>query len=186
MKRVGYMGIEGSFSEMAAKEITDMILMGNAKLVPMVNAHNIMKALEEDEISYGIVGVRNTSVGPVPEFVEAFGDTAYDVHGMCTLPIHHCLYKKPGVDTAALTEVASHPHALSQTHGTREEKYANLTEVEVDDTALAAQWLAEGKLPDTTAVICSSNAGQLWNLELIEENIEDSDDNKTIFWMVTI
>ena len=48
MKRVGYMGIEGSFSEMAAREIADMMLFGNAKLVPMTNAKNVLNALLED------------------------------------------------------------------------------------------------------------------------------------------
>lgn len=186
MKRVGYMGIEGSFSEMAAREIADMMLFGNAKLVPMTNAKNVLNALLEDEISYGVVAIRNTTAGAVNEFVEAFGDTAYDVQGMCTLPIHHCLFKNPGIDVKTLTTVASHPQALTQTKETRAKKYSALAEQEVEDTALAAQLLAEGKLSDTTAVICSKNAGEKWGLELIEENIEDSEDNQTIFWMLTV
>ena len=186
MKRVGYMGIEGSFSEKAAKEITDLMLMGNANLIPMTSAKNVFHALEEDEISYGIVAIRDTSSASVDEFLEAFGDAAYEVYGMCTLPIHQCLFKKAETDINSLTSIASHPHALQQTRQTRAEKYTDLTEVEVEDTALAAQMLAEGNLSDTTAVICSSDAGKLWNLELIEENIEDSDDNKTVFWMVKL
>ena len=126
MKRVGYMGIEGSFSEMAAREIADMMLFGNAKLVPMTNAKNVLNALLEDEISYGVVAIRNTTAGAVNEFVEAFGDTAYDVQGMCTLPIHHCLFKKPGIDVKTLTTVASHPQALTQTKETRAKKYSAL------------------------------------------------------------
>lgn len=186
MKRVGYMGLEGSFSEKAAKEISDMMLIGNAKLIPLTNAKNVFHALEEDEISYGIVAIRDTSSQAVTEFIEAFGDAAYEVYGMCTLPVHQCLFKKTGADTDTLTSIASHPHALLQTRQTRAEKYAGFTEVEVEDTALAAQMLAEGNLPDTTAVICSSEAGKLWNLELIEENMEDAEDNKTVFWMITL
>ena len=186
MKRVGYMGTEGSFSEMAAKEIADMMLFGNARLVPMTNAKNVLNALLEDEISYGVVAIRNTTTGAVSEFIEAFGDTSYEVQGMYTLPIHHCLFKKSGVDTDTLTTVASHPQALTQTQEKRRKNYPDLTEQAVDDTALAAQMLAEGNLSDTTAVICSKNAGEKWNLELMEENIEDSDDNQTIFWMVTV
>ena len=186
MKRVGYLGAEGSFSEMAAKEIADMMLFGNAKLVPMTSAKNVLNALLDDEISYGVVAIRNTTAGAVSEFVEAFGDTSYDVQGMCTLPIHHCLFKKAGTDTDKLTTVASHPQALAQTKENRQKNYSGLTEQEVEDTALAAQMLAEGNLSDTTAVICSKAAGEKWNLELIEENIEDSEDNQTIFWMLTV
>jgi prephenate dehydratase len=186
MKKIGYMGIEGSFSETAAKELAELMMIRDPKFVPMVNAQNISEALLNDDISYGVLAVRNTTVGPVEEFIQAFGDTAYEVQGMYTLPIHHCLFKKPEVSVDDLTEVTSHPQALAQTTKTRADKYPALKDVVYEDTALAAQALAEGNLPDTTAVICSSNAGKLWNLELIEENIEDASDNQTIFWLITI
>ena len=75
------------------------------------------------------------------------------------LPIHHCLFKKPGVDAAALQEVASHPQALRQTINTRKEKFPDLKELEIEDTAIGAEWLAKGILPETTAAICSARAG---------------------------
>ena len=106
--------------------------------------------------------------------------------GVYVLPIHHCMFKKPGVDTASLKEVASHPQALRQTVNTRKAKFPNLAEHEIEDTAIGAEMLAKGTLPETTAAICSARAGKLWNLEMIAENIEDSSENRTTFWLLKL
>ena len=106
--------------------------------------------------------------------------------GVYVLPIHHCMFKKPGVDTASLKEVASHPQALRQTVHTRKAKFPNLAEHEIEDTAIGAEMLAKGTLPETTAAICSARAGKLWNLEMIAENIEDSSENRTTFWLLKL
>ena len=56
------------------------------------------------------------------EFVHTFENISYEKLAVYVLPIHHCLFKKPGVDAAALQEVASHPQALRQTINTRKGK----------------------------------------------------------------
>lgn len=186
MEKVGYMGVPGSFSELAAERIVAQAGMKHAVLVPLVCAQNILDALRDGSISYGLLGVDNSSVGPVMEFVEAFSGVEYTVLEEYVLPIHHCLFKKKGADSEKLTHVASHPHALMQTERTRAERYPHLIEEEIEDTAIGAEWLAKGKLPDTTAVICSSNGGRLWDLDLIEENIEDFPDNRTTFRLLRL
>lgn len=186
MDKVGYMGIPGSFSEVAAKELLRQAGMQGAELVPLVCAKNILEALKEGAIQYGVLGVENSTAGLVSEFVETFGTETYEKIGEYILPIHHCLFKKPGVDTRTLTETASHPQALRQTDHTRAKNFPQLAEREIEDTAIGAEWLAKGELPDTTAVICSAQAGKLWDLEMIAENIEDSEENRTTFWLLKL
>ena len=53
--------------------------------------------------------------------------------------------------------------------------------VEIEDTALGAKMIAEDEFLPNTAVVCSKIAGELYGLDLIEENIEDSPDNETTF-----
>lgn len=186
MDKVGYMGIPGSFSEIAAEKLLKQERFQETELVPLVCAKNILEALREKKITYGVLGVRNSSAGPVSEFVDAFSDVAYENLGEYVLPIHHCLFKKTGVELSALTQVATHPQALRQTDHTRAARWPQLQEVPIEDTAIGAEWLAKGELPETTAVICSINAGRAWNLDLIAENIEDSDENKTTFWLLKL
>ncbi|MCD8364607.1 MAG: hypothetical protein LUC83_02105 [Clostridiales bacterium] len=186
MEKVGYMGIAGSFSEVAATKLLELAGMTDAELIPLVCSQNILEALRSGEVAYGVLGIRNTTAGPVAEFVNAFQDVEYTVLGEYILPIHHCLFKKPDIAQEALTEVASHPQAFAQTVRTRKARWPQLSEHEIEDTAIGAEFLAKGTLPDTTAVICSSKAGQLWGLDLIAENIEDSTENRTTFWLLRL
>ena len=186
MDKVGYMGVPGSFSEMAAERIVEKAGLKDVELIPLVCSKNILEALQEGSISYGLLGVDNSSVGPVMEFVETFTGIDYTVLEEYILPIHHCLFKKHGASFENLTTVASHTHALRQTEHTRSERYPQLKEEEIEDTAIGAEWLSKGELPDTTAVVCSMNGGKLWGLDLIEENIEDRSDNRTTFWLLKL
>lgn len=185
--KIGYMGIPGSFSEVAAHELVSQSGFENVTYFPLVCAKNILEALQNGEIDYGVLGVENSTAGPVGEFVDCFTNVDYDHLDTFVLPIHHCLFKKSAdLPMEHLTEVASHPQALSQTKHTREASYPSLKEHEIEDTAIGAEWLAKGELPDTTAVICSKNAGTSWNLDLIAENIEDSSTNRTTFWLLKL
>ncbi len=186
MDKIGYMGIAGSFSETAAEKLVEKQHMTDVKLVPMVCSQNILDALRSGEAAYGVLGVTNTTAGPVSEFVNAFGDVDYEVLDEYVLPIHHCIFKKPDVNADEITQIASHPQAFRQTDRYRENNCPDWEEHPVDDTALAAEWLAKGTLPDETAVICSRKAGDSWDLELIAENVEDSSENRTTFWLLKL
>lgn len=185
MEKIGYMGIAGSFSEIAAMDIAEQMQMKEVEYKPLVCAANILKALQEGEITYGVLAVKNSTAGPVSEFVKAFDGVSYQVVKEYVLPIHHCLFKKSGkVRTEDLKTVASHPQALKQTEGNRKASYGYMKELAIEDTAIGAEWLAKGRLDEDTAVICSKKAGDSWGLDLIQKNIEDSSENKTTFWML--
>ncbi len=186
MSKVGYMGIAGSFSEVAARELILRTDMADAELLPMVCAQNILDALRAGEADYGVLGVTNTTAGPVSEFVKAFDGVDYEVLAEDVLPIHHCIFLAPNARQEDITEIASHPQAFRQTDHYRQTHFPDWAEHEVGDTALAAEWLAKKILPDTTAVICSMQAGLSWNLKLIAQNVEDSDTNRTTFWLLTL
>ncbi len=186
MVKIGYMGIPGSFSEVASRELVRQLGMDDAELIPMVCSKNILESLRAGDADYGVLGVTNTTAGPVSEFAETFDGVDYEILGEYVLPIHHCIFTLPEVETDQIKEIASHQQAFRQTDGYRGKYYSDWAEHETDDTALAAEWLAKGILPETTAVICSMQAGLSWNLKLIAENIEDFDDNRTTFWMLKL
>lgn len=187
MKKIGYMGIPGSFSETAAQKLTLQAGFTEVSYHPLVCAQNILKELKNGSIDYGVLAVENSSAGPVGEFVETFGSVDYEHLETFVLPIHHCLFKRSeDIPNEHLTVAASHPQALAQTRNTRAARFEALAEQEIEDTAIGAEWLSKGLLPDTTAVICSKGAGLSWHLSLIAENIEDSDTNRTTFWLLRL
>lgn len=185
--KIGYMGIPGSFSEIAAMELLKKNQMEDAELIPLICAENILHALQNKEIDYGVLGVKNSSIGMVDEFLLSFSPIDYRMIDEYTLHVHQCLFKKnKDISVEELNAVASHPQAIGQTIVSRARRFPHLKYQYVDDTALAAEYLAKGQLPDTTAVICSSRAGEIWGLDLIAENIEDASDNETTFWLLKL
>lgn len=53
------------------------------------------------------------------------------------------------------------------------------------DTAKAANDLSDGTLPDTTAVIASRGCAALYDLDILEESIQDLKFNYTTFVVAT-
>ncbi len=185
--KIGYMGIPGSFSEIAAMELVKRNNMEDAELIPLVCAENILHAMQKGDVDYGVLGVKNSTVGMVDEFLLSFSPVDYEKIDEYVLHVHQCLFKKsPDISVEELNAVASHPQAIGQTIITRARRFPHLKYQYMDDTALAAEYLAKGQLPKTTAVICSIRAGELWGLDLIAENIEDSDNNETTFWLLKL
>ena len=96
--------------------------------------------------------------------------------------IHHCLFKKsPDIPNKSLKFVASHVLAIKQCENHIRYSYPNLKPIEVEDTGKAAKDLADGTLTDEYAVLCRKNAGEMFNLCLMDENIEDYKENRTHF-----
>lgn len=187
MEKIGYMGIPGSFSEIAAKELVRQCGIEESELVPLVSAANILVELKTGAVKWGVLAIENSTAGPVSEFVNAFKGVEYETEAKYILPIHHCLFKKSkDIALETLTTVASHPQALKQTEGTRQKYYSFMKEQVIEDTAIGAEWLASGQLPECTAVICSKGAGEAWGLDLIQQNIEDSNENKTTFLLIRL
>ena len=54
----------------------------------------------------------------------------------------------------------------------------------MEDTAIAARYLADGRLPEDTAVLCRKNAGEAFGLHLVAENLEDDPRNMTEFILI--
>lgn len=185
MIKIGYQGIEGSNSEEAAKVLAKQLNISQYELIPLVTSKNVICELNNHKINYGVVAISNSIGGIVKETKDAIKNIQLNIIATTTLQIHHCIFIKPNIQFQDIKYIASHPQALLQTKQNRL-KYLNVIEKEVEDTAIAAKYLYEDKLSDDTAVICRKNAGELYKLKLIYENIEDRNDNFTKFQMVSI
>jgi prephenate dehydratase len=182
--RIGYMGIPNSNSEEAAECFAQRHGWGNCILVPLVSSASVIRALDEGSIDRGVVAVANRYVGTVGETATALRNRRdIRVEDELWLPIHHCIYS---FDGGPIHSVASHPQALSQSAGSIARLLPGAMLVEVEDTALAAEYLAKGKLPHDCAVVCRRNAGEHYGLHLEHLNVEDRDDNMTSFDLLVL
>ena len=176
--KIGFQGDIGSNAEEATAEFIKQMNLPDLKSVALVTSKNVVSALLKQEIQYGIMAVKNSIIGEVIETKEAL-TKQIELINTIQIPIHHCLFTK--YENAKIHYVASHIQALKQTTNTRSKILKNVSEIECIDTALAAKMLFNGEYTDDYAVICRKNAGELYNLYLLAENIEDDKSNQTTF-----
>ena len=184
MEKIGYQGIQGSNSEEAAKQFAQKLQIENVEYVPLISSKNVIENLQQGNIDYGVVAIRNSYAGEVIETKEAIGksEKKFECLQKLKLEIHHSIFKKnKNIKNEDLKIIASHSQALMQTKNFLRENLPNLHQQEVEDTALSAKYLAEGKFDETVAIICRKNAGEIYGLELMYENVEDKKDNLTEF-----
>jgi prephenate dehydratase len=98
--------------------------------------------------------------------------------------VYQCLLHKPGIARNQITQIASHPQALKQCERYLKQEYPRATLLEWSDTAQAAKDLAEGTLPEYTAVIAPSRSAQIYGLEFLDRGIQDAHPNLTTFIIV--
>ena len=181
--RIAYQGIPGSNSEAVSVVFAQNQGFIAPTYIPAVHSQGVIELLERGEAEYGVMATRNLMAGTVEESraaLEGFSHLTVDAQW---LSVHHCLF----VRDESVTEIdciASHIQALGQCRRTLSRRFPGVVQQEVDDTALAARYLAEGRLCANTAVLCRRNAGEAFGLHLVAENLEDDPRNMTEFVLI--
>jgi prephenate dehydratase len=179
--KIGVMGARGSFSEQAGELYVQKSGLENAEIVPLISAENVLTALNKGEIDRAIFPIENSNGGIVIEAVYAMSKHNFEIETMFELDVHHMLLVRKGVTASHINTIASHDQALKQCRMYLKRMWPECDIVPYADTAKAAEDLASGLLPDTTAVIAPRRAAELYGLEVLEESIQDLKFNYTVF-----
>jgi prephenate dehydratase len=94
------------------------------------------------------------------------------------LRIEHHLLGVKGASIDDVKEVHSHPQAIMQCHDALLDR--KFQTVSAPNTAIAASQVAKGG-DSSKAAVGSKLAAELYGLDVLAENIEDADDNMTVF-----
>ena len=177
MTRVAYQGIPGANSEIALRQH-----FGDAvETVPCQEIIHLFEALQRNEVEFSLLPVENALAGSVSGAYELLLDHDVRIQAEVILHVHHALLANHGATLEGIRDVRSHPQALMQCG--RFLKRNRLNPVSWYDTAGAAKHLAEE--PDLCiAVIASTVAGELYDLELLAPEIEDEPFNYTRFLLL--
>ncbi len=170
---IGFQGEHGAYSEDAARRWNSELLT-----IPCTTFNEVFEGVNSGMFDFGLVPVENTLGGIVGPVNELLINTELFIVGAVDMPIHHNLLILPGSDHREIREVYSHSQALSQCR--RFLSRNNLTPVPFYDTAGAARMLTEKKLRGA-ACIAGRLAAELYSLEILKDNIQDSDINRTRF-----
>ncbi|MEI8345947.1 MAG: bifunctional chorismate mutase/prephenate dehydratase [Pseudomonadota bacterium] len=176
-KLLAFQGEHGAYSELASRHWNPM-----AAPIPCVDFSGVFKDVLAGKVDEGIIPVENTLGGVVGEVNDLMIHSELFVVGEINMPVHHSLMALPGTDYRDIRVVYSHPQALAQCRNflTRNKLEARA----YYDTAGAAKFVRnEGPL--SAAVIASSLCAELYGLEVIKDNIEDLQTNRTRFLIIS-
>ncbi|MBR6208089.1 MAG: prephenate dehydrogenase/arogenate dehydrogenase family protein [Oscillospiraceae bacterium] len=180
--RIAYQGIPGSNSEAASAIFASNQGFISPEYIPAIHSMGVVELLSCGAADYGVMATQNLVAGPVGETKAALDSLSYRTVDAQWLPVHHCLFTKN--PDGSFDTIASHIQALSQCRGNLSKRFPGVTLREVEDTAIAARYLADGRLPENTAVLCRKNAGETFGLHLVAENLEDDPRNMTEFILI--
>jgi len=178
---IGVSGVRGSFSEEAALAYARKNSLKKPTLRFLTTVENVLAALEAGDISLGIFPIENSNGGVVIETVYAMAAHRFSIKKMFEIDIHHNLLIVPDTTAGVVRSIVSHDQALKQCRMYLKRTWGRVKIKEYPDTAKAAEDLANGILPKTTAVIASARAAELYKLDILEESIQDLKFNYTSF-----
>jgi chorismate mutase / prephenate dehydratase len=175
---IAFLGPLGTYSEEAALK-----QFGHGRTAVVCGSiDEVFRTLEAKQADYGLVPVENSTEGAIGLTLDLLLSSPLKICGEVTLPVHHCLLSKQN-DISRITHVFSHAQSLSQCHEWLNKKLAKATREPVTSNAIAAQMIhdlvsAEGTF---AAAIASKRAAELFELNVLAENIEDDPKNTTRF-----
>jgi len=182
---IGIQGIKGSFSEEAALKFASKHNIHDYKLEYLVSTENVLEALEHQKCEFGIFAIENSTGGVVMESIHALAKHRCHINEMFSILVQQNLLAKPNVTVGMITEVHSHRQALRQCKEYLKKNFPKAKLVDSPDTALCAEQLKTGALPETTAVVANKACAKLYDLQLLDTNINDLKDNQTLFIAAT-
>ncbi len=179
--RVGVSGAKGSFSEEAARTYASKNAIKKFTLDYLISVENVLSKLERGGIDLGIFPIENSTGGVVTEAIEAMAKHNFKVKKTFSIDILQNLIVRKDVKKEAIKTITSHEQALRQCKDYLKREWKKTKIKEYDDTAKAAEDLASGMLPATTAVIASKAAADIYDLNILDAGIQDLKENSTTF-----
>ncbi len=171
--RVAFSGIEGAFASIAAGKI-----FPTAERIPYNDFSAAYRAVELGECDVAVLPMENSTAGEVGQVTDLMFSGELFVTGIYDFSIHHHLLGLPGATMDGVREVVSHPQALAQCEAyIREHSFSQL---QAGNTAMAAKQVADRNDP-TLAAIASEETAELYGLEILARNINETAINTTRF-----
>lgn len=176
MPVVGYQGVPGAYGE----EATYTYFKEEwSHLVAHDSFEDVIEALLEGRIDYGVLPIENTSAGEILDTYDLIKNHNLYIVGEQSIKIEHNLLGIKGSQIEEIEEVYSHPQGLSQSKEFLK-AHPKMKPCPYINTAIACQHVAQLK-DRTKAAIGSKRAAKLYDLEILEPNIHYNKNNFTRF-----
>ena len=177
MGKIAFQGELGANSHIACQNYD-----ADMQVLPCASFDEAFAALRDGAADLAMMPVENTVAGRVADIHRLMPGSGLYIIGEQFMRVQHCLLGLPGSKKQDLTHVHSHEMALGQCRKIIAE--LGLVPMVAADTAGSARDLAEAKTPGHAA-IASTLAAEIYGLDVLAENIEDSAQNTTRFLVMS-
>lgn len=185
----GIQGGKGSFNEEAINYYIKKHKIKNLKTKYLFTTENVLKNLYKGNIDFGLFAIQNAVGGVVSESTHAMARYKFKIKEEFQILIRHFLMKKKNVNTKKINKIMAHPQNFAQCKKTLAEKYPNMIlesgKGELIDTAKVAWALANNKVPENYAILGPLTLKNIYNFEIIDNDLQDIKDNLTSFFLVS-
>ncbi len=173
--RIAFLGPRATFGHQAALQ-----RFGNSSVyVATPTNPDIITEVERGNADFGVIPIENSSTGPVLESQDRMLQTRLQICDEVILPISLCLHSRSPM--AEITTVYSHIQAIGQSKQWVAQHLPGRNVVALASNGLAAERASQEA---GAAAIAPRLAAQEYGLDILAENIQDSANNYTRFWIV--
>jgi arogenate dehydrogenase (NADP+) len=185
----GIQGGKGSFNEEAILYLLKREGKKRYKIKYLFTTENVLKALNKGEVDIGQFAIHNSIGGIVQESITALAGYKVKIIKEFAIKISHTLMIRRDAMLSDIDTIMTHPQVLAQCKKTLSKKYPKLKKIsgkgKMIDHAFIAKKLSEKKLAKNIATIGSKVLAEIYNLKIIEDNLQDAKDNYTAFMHIT-
>ncbi len=175
--KIACQGTEGAYSHIAAET-----LFPEGEITFTREFEDVFKAVESGAVDCGILPIDNSNAGSVTAVYTLMKRYDFYINHAVKVKVDHCLAAKPETFPEQIKSIYSHEQALRQCSGFFE-RHPEYTPREYVNTAAAAKFIGESDEP--AAAICSVKSAELRGLEILERNIQNTDENYTRFLCIS-
>lgn len=172
---VVFQGVEGAYSYGAMRAY----FKENINSYHVKTFKDAMEEVASGKADYAVLPIENSTAGIVADIYDLLMEYQLYIVGEQVLKVDHVLLGLPKASLEDIQTVYSHPQGLAQCKAFLSE-HPGWKQLEAGNTAGAAKKVSEEKLV-SQAAIASRDAGQVFGLKVLAENICKNDDNATRF-----
>ncbi len=185
LDNIYYLGPDGSNAHYAAMEFLKSGQVTVKNRLPQKSIRTALEKLSSDLSSICVLPIENSIEGIVRETIDNMQRLENEnifIQGEITIPIRHSLLACTK-DKKNIKKIISHPQALAQCGNFLHKNFPEAELKEVSSTSYAAEKTAAENVRETAA-IANSVCAKIFNLNILEDNINDEIDNKTRFYIL--
>lgn len=172
-KKVSFQGFKGANSDMASRA-----LVPGCETLPCLTFEDAFRAVQDGKADLAVIPVDNNLAGRVADVHHIIPRSGLSITAEYFMPIRFALMALPGVQASDLKHVYSHVHAFPQCRDVVK-RLGLQTHIHADTAGAAADVAQWGKRD--TAALAPALAAGIYGLDIIEDNVQDTDANTTRF-----